>query len=152
MANFNFNKVIIAGRLTADPELRTIPSGRMVTSFSVAVNRRFSRNAEGQDNQPTADFFNVVAWAERAEFVSKYFRKGSSICVTGRLQNRNWTDQSGNKRYATDIVADEINFVDSKSDNPAAGSSDNYSAPSFSNEGNSAPDFEVMSGDQDLPF
>ena len=152
MANFNFNKIIIAGRLTADPELRTTPSGRTVTSFSVAVNRRFSRNTEGQEGQPTADFFNVVAWAERAELVSKYFKKGSSICITGRLQNRSWTDQQGNKRYATDIVADEINFVDAKGENPASGSSENYSAPSFSNDGGNSPDFEVMSGDQDLPF
>ena len=115
MANFNFNKVILGGRLTGDPELKQTPSGVSVCSFSVAVNRRFqSQNAEG--GQPQADFINVVAWRQQAEFVSKYFRKGSSICVVGSIQTRTWNDQQGQKRYATEVVADEINFVDSKSE------------------------------------
>lgn len=149
MANFNFNKVIIGGRLTADPELKTTPNGIAVTSFSVAVNRRTSKSSEGQTQ--TSDFLNAVAWRNQAEFISRYFKKGSSICLTGQLQTRKWTDQQGNNRYATEIVVDEVFFVDSKSEGPQGNSSDNMGAPAFST-GDNAPEFEVMSGDQDLPF
>lgn len=113
MANFNFNKVILAGRITGDVILKTTPSGIAVTSFSVAVNRRSSGNQESQ-----ADFFNVTAWRQTAEFVTKYFHKASSICIVGTLQNRSWTDQQGQKRFATDIVADEVHFIDAKSEMP----------------------------------
>lgn len=113
MASFNFCKVIVGGRITAEPELKTTPSGIAVTSFSVAVNRRSSGNQESQ-----ADFFNVTAWRQTAEFVTKYFHKASSICIVGTLQNRTWTDQQGQKRFATDIVADEVHFVDAKSEMP----------------------------------
>lgn len=113
MASFNFCKVIIGGRLTVEPELKTTPSGIAVTSFSVAVNRKSSGNQESQ-----ADFFNVTAWRQTAEFVTKYFHKASSICIVGTLQNRTWTDQQGQKRFATDIVADEVHFVDAKSEMP----------------------------------
>ena len=116
MANFNFNKVILGGRLTADPELKSTQNGVMFTSFSVAVNRRFG----GENKEQQTDFINCVAWRQQAEFVSKYFRKGSSICVVGSIQTRSWTDQNGQKRYATEVVADEINFVDSKGDNTDA--------------------------------
>ncbi len=152
MANFNFNKVILGGRLTADPELKTTTSGIVVTSFSIAVSRRFAKNADGQANQQS-DFINCVAWRNQAEFITRYFRKGSSICVTGSLQTRTWTDQQNNKRYVTEVVVDEVNFVDSKSDSSSQyqNSSDSFGAPSYST-GESAPDFEVMSGDQDLPF
>jgi single-strand DNA-binding protein len=111
MANFNFNKVILGGRLTADPELRQTPQGISVTTFSIAVNRRFTKTNDG--SQPTADFFNCTAWRSNAEFITRYFKKGNSICVVGTLQNRSWTDQqTGQKRYATDIIVDEANFVD----------------------------------------
>lgn len=150
MANFNFNKVILGGRLTADPELKTTTSGIVVTSFSIAVSRRFTKSADGQANQQS-DFINCVAWRNQAEFITRYFRKGSSICITGSLQTRTWTDQQNNKRYVTEVVVDEVNFVDSKSDNNSyQSSSDNFGAPSYSTD--SAPDFEVISGDQDLPF
>lgn len=118
MANFNFNKVILGGRLTADPELKTTPTGIPVTSFSVAVNRRFGNKANGEE--PQADFFNVTAWRQTAEFITRYFRKASSICIVGSLQTRTWTDQQGTKRYATEIVADEAFFVDAKSESPLA--------------------------------
>ena len=150
MANFNFNKVILGGRLTADPELRQNPSGIAVTSFSIAVNRRYSKNASEQQT----DFFNVVAWRQNAEFISRYFRKGSSICIVGTIQNRSWTDQQGQKRYATDIVVDEAHFVDSKGEGPAMGGSytpDSYQTPSFASDAG-APKFEDMSNDDDLPF
>ena len=150
MANFNFNKVILGGRLTADPELKTTPNGIVVTSFSIAVNRRYSKSSEGQANQQS-DFINCVAWRTQAEFITRYFKKGSAICVTGSLQTRSWNDQQGNKRYATEVVVDEVNFVDSKGENSQyQNSSDSYGAPSYSTD--TAPDFEVITGDQDLPF
>lgn len=159
MANFNFNKVIIGGRLTADPELKTTPSGISVVSFTVAVNRRFGSKT-GEDS--TADFFNVTAWRQTAEFVSKYFRKASSICIVGSLQTRNWTDQQGNKRYSVEIVADEANFVDAKNEAPAAVQQaaaaqqagympENYGMPSYSNAGE-APKFDEIADYEELPF
>ena len=154
MANFNFNKVILGGRLTSDPELKQTQSGVPFISFSIAVNRRASKDAAQQ-----ADFFNVTAWRATAEFVARYFKKGSSICIVGSLQNRSWVDQqSGQKRYATDIVADEVSFVDSRAEGYGfdGGSQqgytpDAYSAPSFSSTP-SAPNFEEVASDDDLPF
>lgn len=150
MANFNFNKVMIGGRLTADPENSQTTSGISVTKFSVAVNRRFAKD----NSQQQTDFFNVTAWRATADFVSKYFKKGSSIFVIGTLQNRSWTDQNGQKRYATDIVAEEVSFVDSRSESSSSGQyvPDSYNAePSFSG-GAEAPKFEEIKGDDDLPF
>ena len=165
MANLNLNKVILCGRLTAAPELRQTPSGVMVTSFTVAINRRFSsRSEDGQSTQQQADFINVTAWRQSAEFVCKYFQKGSSICVVGSIQTRSWTDQQGNKRYATDVVAEEINFVDSKGEGPANGaggympsaySEMQYSTPAGqapASQSGSAPQFETLEGDDELPF
>ena len=153
MANFNFNKVMLGGRLTADPELKQTQSGIPVASFSIAVNRRFGSK---DGNQPQADFFNVTAWRATAEFVSRYFKKGSSIFVVGTIQNRSWTDPQGVKHYATDIVADEVSFVDSRSEGPAAGQGqytpDSYAAPSYSTPADTAPKFEEIKGDDDLPF
>ncbi len=153
MANFNLNKVIMGGRLTADPELKQTPSGVSVSTFSIAVNRRYN-SKDSTGNQPQADFFNVTAWRATAEFVSKYFRKGSSICVVGTLQNRTWTDQQGVKHYATDIIADEVNFVDSRSEASSSQSytPDAYTSPSYSSDNASAPKFEELQTDDDLPF
>ena len=159
MANFNFNKVILAGRLTADPELRQTSQGIPVTSFTIAVNRAYTRSSDGQQ---TADFINCVAWRSSAEFITKYFRKGSSICVCGSIQTRNWTDtQTGQKRYGTDVVVDEVSFVDSKSESSsaygaapvAAPMSAPMTSPSFasSNE-QQISTFEELSNDDDLPF
>lgn len=154
MANFNLNKVIMGGRLTADPELKQTPSGVSVCTFSIAVNRRFTSKDSTQQSQ--ADFFNVTAWRATAEFVSKYFRKGSSICVIGSLQNRTWNDQQGVKHYATDIIADEVNFVDSRSESGAPSHAsytpDAYSAPSYASDAAAAPKFEELKTDDDLPF
>ena len=154
MANFNFNKVILGGRLTADPELKQTQSGIAVVSFSIAVNRRFTRNS-GQ--QTETDFFNVTAWRQTAEFVSRYFKKGSSICVVGTIQNNKWTDQQGATRYRTDIVADEVMFVDSRSESGNAFGGDESDAfggstPSFSTPAGAAPKFEEIKTDDDLPF
>ena len=155
MANFNLNKVILGGRITADPELKTTPSGISVTSFTVAVNRRFVSKSS-DDQQPQADFINVTAWRQTAEFITRYFKKASSICIVGTIQTRKWQDQQGQNRYATEVVADEAYFVDSKGEGPAAGGAsyvpDNYGAPAFSNTPASAPKFEEIKDDEELPF
>ncbi len=129
MANFNYNKVILGGRMTADPELKTTQSGIYVTNFTIAVNRK--------GKSDTADFINIIAWRQTAEFVAKYFKKGSSICITGNIQTRTWTDNSGNKRYATEVIADEITFVDSRTE----------AEPNIP-----ATEFEALAPDDDLPF
>ena len=156
MSSLNLNKVILCGRLTADPELKQTQSGIAVVSFTLAVNRRYqSKTADGAQAQQ-ADFINVVAWRQTAEFISKYFRKGSAICVTGSIQTRNWQDQQGNRRYATEVVADEAMFVDSRNESGMSQSSytpDAYTqAPSYSSNPGSAPNFEDHNTDDDLPF
>ena len=152
----SFNKVILMGNMTADPELRQTTSGISVCSFSIAVNRRFSKS---EQNQQSVDFINVVAWRQQAEFVSRYFKKGNPILVCGQLQTRTWTDNQGQKRYATDVVADEVSFVGpasqggiSEDDRPAQQSYTPaaYGAPSFNNTQNN--NFEEIPGDESLPF
>lgn len=174
MANFNLNKVILGGRLTADPELKTTQSGVSVTTFSVAVTRRFG-GKEGE--QPVADFINVTAWRQTAEFVTRYFRKGSSICVVGSIQTRSWEDQQGQKRFATEVVADEAYFVDAKADGGVQGAvqgtnarsreggncgGGEYKTGSYAGEAQhnmmprqpytGVPQFEELADDEELPF
>ena len=153
MSSLNLNKVILGGRLTADPELKQTQSGTPVVSFSIAINRRFqSKSADGTQAQQ-ADFINVVAWRQTAEFISRYFRRGSAICITGSIQTRSWQDQQGQKRYATEVVADEAMFVDSKNEGSAGGyTTDTYNAPSYSSTPATAPKFEELKTDDDLPF
>ncbi|MDD6980966.1 MAG: single-stranded DNA-binding protein [Clostridia bacterium] len=155
----SFNKVILIGNLTADPELRQTANGTSVCRFTLAVNRRF-RNT-GDQNQQNADFITVVAWKERAEFVSKYFRKGRPILVCGQIQSRSWSDQSGQKRYATEVVADEVTFVENKNDGAAPSGNAPYTpdaytggtgAPAFSTSGSDTGSFEETTDDSDLPF
>lgn len=148
MANFNINKVIVGGHLTAEPELKQTPSGNMVMSFSVAVNRRVQAKQEnGRAVQTQADFINCVAWRERAEFIARYFHKGSSICVCGHLQTRSWTDGQGTKRYATEVIVDESYFVDSKADGGAMSALVQTASPP-----ESVPNFEVLDDEEELPF
>ena len=149
------NKVIIMGRLVKDPELRRTQSGTAVTSFRIAVDRDF----KGQDGSKQADFFDVVAWRSTAEFVSKYFAKGRMAVVEGRLQPRDWTDRDGGKRVATEIVADNIYFGDSKRDGAGEyGGAPAYSAPMGGRSAYAAPvdnhsDFaEIGEEDGELPF
>lgn len=151
--SLNLNKVILAGRLVADPELKQTQSGISVVSLRIAVNRRYTSRNDGQQSQPEADFFNVTAWRTTAEFIARFFRKGSAICVVGSIQNRNWVDQQGVKHYATDIVADEANFVENRNASaaPDAGSDTYASAPAFSTPGAGAK-FEELKTDDDLPF
>lgn len=113
MANFNFNKVILGGRLTADPELKTTPSGVSVTSFSIAVNRP-PRNGEQQE----PFFINCMAWRQTAEFVTRYFRRASSICVVGSLSESRWTDKNGIARREFFVNVDEAYFVDALRESP----------------------------------
>ena len=153
MSSLNLNKVILCGRLTADPELRQTNSGIAVVRFTLAINRRATKSPDGTQNQQ-ADFITVVAWRERAEFISRYFRKGSALCITGSIQTSSWTDQQGQKRYATEVVADDAMFVDSKNEGGAVGGSytDSYNAPSYSSSPAQAPKFEELKTDDDLPF
>lgn len=150
-ANFNFNKSILGGRLTADPELKQTASGISACTFTIAVNRKYSK-----DGQREADFINCQAWRQTAEIICKYFKKGSSICISGAIQTRSWTDQNGQKRYATEVVADDVYFVDSKSDEngldkPTTG---NTGAPYTPTAYSSSPStqFEEIPQDGDLPF
>lgn len=138
MANLNFNKAIIGGRLTADVELKVTPNGVSVCTFSVAVNHKVARGAEQK-----TDFIECVAWRNNAEFISKHFGKGSSILIVGNIQKRSWTDNNGNKRSATELHVDEACFVDSKND--GAGSSGGVVYGDTSN-------FEELADDDELPF
>ena len=147
MANFNLNRVIMGGRIVETPELKQTPNGVAVTTFRIAVNR----HAVGKNE---ADFFTVTAWRQTAEFVCRYFKKGSSICVIGSLQNRSW-EKNVEKRMVTEIVAESVEFVDSKDESPAAGQTATaYSnAPVPQNFGVvGTPKFEEIATDADLPF
>ena len=147
MANFNFNKVILGGRLTADVEVKQTNSGVAVAQFSIAVNRKYSKEGEQQ-----TDFISCTAWRNTAEFIGKYFKKGSSICVVGSVQVRSWTDSNNQKRYATDIVVDEAMFVDGKNDGQTAQSvtPDNYIPDAYKVP--EKEEFQPVDVDSDLPF
>lgn len=116
------NHVVVMGRLTRDPELRRTQSGTAVTSFSIAVERDF----KGQDGEKATDFFDVTAWRNTAEFVSRYFSKGRMVVVDGRLQSRKWEDRDGNRRTSIEIVADNCYFGDSKKESSAPAPSEAY--------------------------
>lgn len=105
------NRVVLMGRLTKDPELRYTPQGTAVVRFTIAVNRRFAK--EGQQQ---ADFISCVAWRQTAEFICKYFRKGSMIAVVGSIQTRSWDGQDGKRQYATEVLVDEVYFTGSKAE------------------------------------
>ena len=148
------NRAIIMGRLVADPELRQTPNGVSVITFTVAVDRNYSRDRDRQ-----TDFIDVVAWRQTAEFVSKYFSKGKMIIVEGSIQTRSYEDRNGNKRRAVEVVADNVQFGESKS---AGGSQQGYTAPAptqappepaVSYASGDVGDFSEMSSDSDdLPF
>lgn len=142
-----FNLVVLTGRLTADPELKTTPNGISVTSFSIAVNRRYRSGEESQ-----ADFINIVAWRQHAEFISKYFKKGSLIGIEGSIQTRKYTDKNGNNRTAFEVVVNNVQFVESKRDGSSAPVAAANEPASFSNADSS--DFTEIDGgmDDDLPF
>ncbi len=160
------NRVILMGRLVADPELRQTPSNVSVASFRIAVDRNYQR--QGEEKQ--ADFISVVAWRQTADFVGRYFTKGRMIVVEGSLRTGSYTDQQGNKRYTTEVYADNVYFGDSK---PAQGASPVGASP-YGNAPQTASrpqppafqepekgtafsvgdigDFEQIDDDGDLPF
>ena len=151
------NVAIVMGRLVADPELRHTPNNVAVTSFTVAVDRSYVKS--GAERQ--ADFIDIVAWRNTAEFVCKYFRKGQMIALQGSIQTRSYTDSQGIKRKAFEIVADNVHFADSKRDNSGNSNFNNYNeqprqeapqspAPAYTS-GNTG-DFEEIITDDDLPF
>ena len=148
------NVVAIMGRLVADPELRTTPAGHSVCSFRIACDRSYVQ--QGQERQ--ADFIDIVAWRQQADFVSKYFQKGSMIVVEGSLQTRQYQDKQGGKRTAVEVVANNISFAGAKRQ-------DGQSVPSYEQQAKAAQnvpqpaytqgsmeDFVVMNDDDDLPF
>ncbi len=145
------NRAIIMGRLTADPELRRTASDLSVASFTLAVNRSYTK--PGAERQ--ADFIDVVAWRQTADFVCKYFKKGSMMAVDGQIQTRSYTDNQGIKRKAFEIVADNVSFCESKSSSSGGNTTNTGFEPppmpvAFENAG--TEDFSVIAGDDDLPF
>ena len=149
------NKVILIGRLTRDPELRTTPSGTATTSFTIAVDRTFVNQQTGQRE---ADFINCVAWRKQAENISRYCFKGTQVAVEGRIQTRNYEAQDGTKRYVTEVICDNVTFLGSKNSNNNDDSSmmsepssdietTNLDEDPYANMGE-----EVALTDDDLPF
>ena len=150
------NRVVLMGRLVADPELRTTPGGVMVATIRLAVDRDFKNKQTGERE---TDFINVVAWRQTAEFVSRYFAKGRMAVVEGRLQIRPYTDRDGNKRTAAEVVAENIYFGDSRRDGEGGGyAPPPFAAPASSSGGYAAPTGEDQfaeltdDDDGDLPF
>ena len=148
------NVVAIMGRLVADPELRTTGNGTNVCSFRIACDRNFAQ--KGQERQ--ADFIDVVAWRQSAEFICKYFQKGSLVAVEGSLQSRQYQDKNGNKRTAVEVLANQINFAGGKKhggqpvDDGGEAPPKDYREPAPAYSQGSADDFAVISDDDDLPF
>ena len=132
------------GRLTKDPEVRyTANNNTQVTTFTIAVNRKFV--AQGTERQ--ADFFNLTSFGKTAEFIAKYFKKGQQVLVEGRIQNRTWEDQTGNKRYATDFIVDDTYFADSKREGSEM-TAESVAIPNSSYLG----DFITIDETEELPF
>ena len=155
MSSLNLNKVVLCGRLTADPELKQTQSGVAFTNFTLAVNRRFQSRTADQQQAQQADFITVVAWRQTAEFISKYFKKGSALCVTGSLQSRSWQDPQGNRRYATEVVVEDAMFVDSRGENGAPADynmPEAYTTSSFATPAASPANFVDVKAEDDLPF
>lgn len=147
------NKVILQGNLVADPEKRVTPNGHTVCSFRLAVGRRFAK--QGDEN--VSDFFTVEAWNNTAEFITKYFTKGKQIIIIGVLQNRNWVDASGVKRYGNVIIAEECNFCGNLQDSsqgsqPSSAVSSAFDGSQGSSSAATAANFEEISTEEDLPF
>ena len=157
------NVVAIMGRLARDPEMRQTTTGKNVASFRIACDRNFARQGE----QRQADFIDIVAWRQQAEFVSKYFQKGSLIAIEGSLQSRQYQDKTGANRTAVEVVASNINFAGPKSSNAGDGNGYQNAAPSYQNAAPARPaaveaapsysagnadDFAVIDDSDDLPF
>lgn len=146
------NSVILMGRLTADPELRTTSSNLSVLSFSVAV----ERNYQGQGQERQTDFINCVAWRQNADFISRYFRKGNMIAIEGSIQTRSYEDRNGNKRTAVEVIVNRASFTGSKAEMGGAAPADRYPAPAAqpaSYNNSDVDDFaDIAAAEDDLPF
>ena len=141
------NKVILMGRLTADPEMRATKQGTPVGSFTLAVNRRTK-----PDEQQVADFLDIVVWGKTAEFVKRYFSKGQQVAVAGRIQSRMWEDQNGNKRKSVEIVAEEVHFAEPKRDNKPQQDNRWTGDPMVGYDPGPDGFAPLPGGDSDLPF
>ena len=150
-----YNKVILVGRIVADPELKQTQNGVAVTNFTLAVDRQYSRGDEKQTDFPT-----IIAWRSLAEFICKYFKKGSAILIEGELQTRSWTDGQGNKRFATEVVAAEARFCEPKKNSEtnsvaqinAAAQGKFEASAGYTTASHSQPSFEELVPDESLPF
>ena len=142
------NNVVLMGRLVATPALRSTGTGVSVASFTIAVERAFAKAGE----QRQADFIDCVAWRQTAEFITRYFQKGSMIAVTGNIQTRNYEDKNGNKRKAVEVVVDNASFCGSKAESGTTGGYTAPAAPAPSFASASESDFEEITEDDDLPF
>ena len=155
------NKVFLIGRLTRDPELRYTGSNVPVASFSLAVNRNFTN----QSGEREADFINIVVWRKQAESVKNYLSQGSQVAIDGRIQTRSYDDKDGNKRYVTEVIADNVEFLGSKASNNNSSSGDNQGPTPY--DFDKAPDTKgtdvdnnpfadfgssIEISDDDLPF
>ena len=148
------NHITIMGRFVRDPELRRTGSGIAVASFTLAVDRDFKASGGGEKE---VDFIDCVAWRQTGEFVSKYFTRGRMAVVSGKLQIRSWTDKDGNKRRTAEVVADNVYFADSKSENVSSGTQQTapagYGTPAYSAPNYPASDFAMLEDDDaQLPF
>lgn len=151
------NVVVLMGRLTADPELKHTSNDIPVTSFSIAVNRKFSKSAEERQ----ADFINIVAWRNTADFICKYFKKGQMIAIEGSIQTRSYQDKDGNKRVSFDVVANNVHFTESKRSSGEVAPRPDVVAEKPPEErkaefspyvNGSSDDFQTIESDEDLPF
>lgn len=145
------NNLVLLGRATNSIELKQTQSGKSVVSFSLAVKRPFAKD--------TTDFFTVVAWDKQAELLSRYVGKGDQICIRGHLTTRTWEDQQGNKRYATEVVANEVSFCESKKDSEGNntsynqnGSQGKFEPATYIPDAYTQPNFEQVDADDSLPF
>lgn len=141
------NSVVIMGRLTYEPELKSTPSGVSVIRFQIACDRNYT--PKGQDKQ--ADFIDCVAWRQTAEFISRYFRKGSMIAIEGAIQTENYTDKNGNKCKQVEVLVNQVSFCGSKADSDTVNPAFSHPVSSYASVDNS--DFEeIVDEDDDLPF
>ncbi len=158
------NKVILIGRITRDPEVKLTANQTQIVNFTIACDRRF----KDQNGERQADFINCVAWRQTAAFIGKYFRKGSKMAVTGSIQTRTYEDQSGQKKYVTEVLVEDVEFVDSKGSNEGGNTNYNskpqetYNQPAQGSAAAAAPtapktqiddsDSGFGGGDVELPF
>ena len=151
----SLNLVVLMGRLTDHPELKQTANGTSVTSFNLAVDRKYK--GDGQEKQ--TDFISIVAWRSTAEFICRNFVKGQSVIIQGEIQTRSWNDGQGQKRYATEVVASEARFGETKKNSESTSTSQNANASQSENSGTygynpycSVPNCENSNKDDDLPF